>query len=126
MMFDDWAPYCPPTFRIRPAKPVRHQETCPVCGRSLVNLYRRDKEWKCKKCWDKEDSRPDLNKMVEVILDYERACDACTYKYDGCSGGISGGPNGPIYPPCAEHDPTQYLDEDLIVEVYDQIMEETG
>lgn len=41
-------------LRSRPGKSVAHQQTCPVCGRSLVNLYRRDKEWKCKKCWDKE------------------------------------------------------------------------
>ena len=33
-------------------KPVRHQQTCPVCGRKLVNTYRRDGVWKCKKCWD--------------------------------------------------------------------------
>lgn len=33
-------------------KPVRHQQTCPVCGRKLVNTYRRGDVWKCKKCWD--------------------------------------------------------------------------
>lgn len=49
---------------------IVHQETCPCCGRKLVNLYPGDsekfetvgndvvrktvKEWKCKKCWDKE------------------------------------------------------------------------
>ena len=37
-----------------PGKPVRHQQTCPVCGRTLVNTYQRDGVWKCKKCWDKE------------------------------------------------------------------------
>lgn len=36
------------------ANPVRHQETCPVCGRKLVNLYRKGDVWKCKQCWDKE------------------------------------------------------------------------
>lgn len=41
-------------FRIRPGKPVAHQQTCPVCGRTLVNIYRRGKVWKCKKCWGKE------------------------------------------------------------------------
>lgn len=38
-------------------KTVVHCETCPCCGRKLVNLYRKsveDKEWKCKACWDKE------------------------------------------------------------------------
>lgn len=49
---------------------VVHQETCPCCGRKLVNLYlgdvkkvvemygekvvKTEKEWKCKTCWDKE------------------------------------------------------------------------
>ena len=39
-----------------PAKPVVHHETCPCCGRKLVNLYRRDKEWKCRLCWEKHDA----------------------------------------------------------------------
>lgn len=38
----------------RPQKPVAHQQTCPACGRTLVNLYRRDGVWKCKGCWDAE------------------------------------------------------------------------
>lgn len=34
-------------------KGVRHQQTCPECGRQLVNLYvGKDGEWKCKKCWE--------------------------------------------------------------------------
>lgn len=39
----------------KPGKPIRHQETCPVCGRTMVNIYRRDGVWMCKKCWDKDD-----------------------------------------------------------------------
>lgn len=39
----------------KPAKPVRHQQTCPVCERKLVNTYRRGNMWKCKQCWDMED-----------------------------------------------------------------------
>ena len=39
---------------LAPGKPIRHHETCQVCGRTLVNIYRRDGVWKCKKCWDKE------------------------------------------------------------------------
>lgn len=109
---------------LRPSKPIAHQQTCPVCGRTLVNLYKRGEEWRCKKCWDKEDSRPSLQEMAEVILEHERACDTCSYQHDGCSGGVSGGPNGPIYPPCCSHDPLTYMEEDLIVEIYDEIMEE--
>lgn len=33
---------------------VRHHETCPVCGRTLVNLYRYNDEWKCRKCGEME------------------------------------------------------------------------
>lgn len=39
-------------WRFKPAKPVRHQQTCPVCGRKLVNTYLRDGEWKCRRCWE--------------------------------------------------------------------------
>ena len=55
--------YCDPytemmrLLRPRPSKSVVHQQTCPVCGRTLVNLYLRNKEWKCKKCWDKEERK---------------------------------------------------------------------
>lgn len=39
-------------WRLKPAKPVRHQQTCPVCGRRLVNTYLRDGKWKCRRCWE--------------------------------------------------------------------------
>lgn len=38
---------------------VVHQETCPCCGAKLVNLYRRDKAWKCRRCWEKHDKEND-------------------------------------------------------------------
>lgn len=41
---------------LKPGKPVMHQQTCSVCGKTMVNTYLRDGVWKCKKCWDKEDS----------------------------------------------------------------------
>ena len=31
---------------------VVHGAECPVCGRKGVNLYRRDKTLKCRKCWE--------------------------------------------------------------------------
>lgn len=37
-------------------KPVAHQETCPECGRTLVNVYRRGKVWKCRRCWEAQDA----------------------------------------------------------------------
>ena len=32
-----------------------HQQTCPVCGRTLVNLYRMHGVWKCRRCHEKEE-----------------------------------------------------------------------
>lgn len=29
-------------------------------------------------------------------------CNNCPYAEIGCSGGVKGGPHGPIYPPCAD------------------------
>lgn len=56
MMFYDWPYlYATGTFprqRFNSAKPVRHQQTCPVCGRKLVNTYRKDGVWKCRRCWE--------------------------------------------------------------------------
>ena len=34
---------------------VRAQETCPECGRTMVNIYQKGNEWKCKKCLDREE-----------------------------------------------------------------------
>lgn len=45
------------TMRRREEKPVRRQETCPCCGKKMINIYRRDEEWKCKACWDKIDAK---------------------------------------------------------------------
>ena len=30
--------------------PKRCQETCPRCGRKMVNVYLQDGEWKCRLC----------------------------------------------------------------------------
>lgn len=38
------------TMRRREEKPVRRQETCPCCGKKMINIYRREEEWKCKAC----------------------------------------------------------------------------
>ncbi len=32
---------------------TRHQQTCPDCKRELVNIYKQNNEWKCRKCWSK-------------------------------------------------------------------------
>ena len=55
MLFNDW-PYLDtfPRWLFKPAKPVRHQQTCPVCGRKLVNTYYKDGKWKCRRCWEED------------------------------------------------------------------------
>lgn len=38
------------------SKPIcRHQQTCPDCGRTLVNLYKKNGLWKCRLCWEEEE-----------------------------------------------------------------------
>lgn len=49
--------------------------------------------------------------------DGEEWCLYCRYN-DDCSGEVRGGPNGPIYPPCADGDP-ECLDEYAVLEVID-------
>ena len=46
-------------IRKRQSATVVHHETCPCCGAKLVNLYRRDKDWKCRRCWEKHDKEVD-------------------------------------------------------------------
>jgi ribosomal protein L37AE/L43A len=39
---------------VKSSKVKRHQETCPICGKKLVNLYfdTNHRVWQCKKCMD--------------------------------------------------------------------------
>ena len=39
-------------YHTEPRKPVLHQQTCPVCGRTLVNTYKHSGTWKCRRCWE--------------------------------------------------------------------------
>ena len=57
MLLSDWSYMVPPDYirrMFKPAKPVRHQQTCPVCGRKLVNTYLKDGAWKCRRCWEED------------------------------------------------------------------------
>lgn len=67
-----------------------------------------------------------FEKMVEAVNDCERLCDVCIYHAEGCNGGVSGGPTGPIYPPCADGDYWGFVDEEMLRGVYSDIMEEKG
>ena len=65
----------------------------------------------------------DFRKMLEAVIEQDRLCDVCRFQHDGC-GGLTLGPNGPIYPPCSDSDPENYVDEDFLREVYEEIMED--
>ncbi len=66
----------------------------------------------------KEDT---LDELIAVYIDRisDSLCGVCMYE-NNCSRGVSGGPNGPIYPPCADgDDPSYYIDEDALQEAVD-------
>lgn len=42
-------------------------------------------------------------------------CQYCRFS-DDCGGGVRGGSNGPIFPPCADGEPEMCLDEKAILE----------
>ncbi|WP_024294962.1 hypothetical protein [Lacrimispora indolis] len=48
-------------------------------------------------------------------LDGEVLCKYCTFSLD-CSGGVKGGPDGPIFPPCADGLDECYFDLDSYLE----------
>lgn len=62
--------------------------------------------------------------MLDKILHDDLCCQICIYRSDCSGGGVHGGPNGPIYPPCADKDFDLWVDEDLIEEVYRDYFEE--
>lgn len=66
----------------------------------------------------------EYTKMLRVVIENDRQCDVCRCYSWGCGGGIYGGPNGPVYPPCADGDPQKFVDEDRLEDVYNEIIEE--
>ena len=47
-------PYADQAFsKPKTIPPVMHRETCPCCGKTLVNLYWRNSSWRCLECWEK-------------------------------------------------------------------------
>lgn len=57
-----------------------------------------------------------MKSVREIIdsLDPEELCQYCRYEKEGCEGGVKGGQNGPIYPPCCEG----FDEEDFDLESY--------
>ena len=64
--------------------------------------------------------RMSFSQAIEVLTEHELACEVC--RYDGlCRRGVTGGPNGPIYPPCCDTDLTDLLHEDEAIELAEEI-----
>lgn len=61
-------------------KTTIHHETCPVCGKKLVNLYRRnmtDSAWRCRECWEKYDKE-----AAEATENDTPRCKTCQVQAD--------------------------------------------
>ena len=54
----------------------------------------------------------------------DEPCSVCKYNHDCNNGGVRGGSNGPIYPPCA--DKREIIDDDKLSEACVEIMIEEG
>lgn len=72
----------------------------------------------------KEEDDAEFEKMAVVLEEHNRICDACKFQHEGCSGGVHGGPNGPIYPPCTDGKANEYLDKKLLAIVYEELQKE--
>lgn len=52
-----------------------------------------------------------ITEAIDILLEHDAICPVCNYSFD-CTGGVSGGPNGPIYPPCSDGDYERLVDEE--------------
>lgn len=52
-----------------------------------------------------------MHDVREIIdsMEADDLCPYCKFRYD-CDGGVHGGPNGPIFPPCSEGLDEDYFD----------------
>lgn len=61
-----------------------------------------------------------FQQAIDVLLEHEQVCSVCRYESD-CRGGVHGGPNGPIFPPCCDAGYEQLLYEDDAIELAEEI-----
>lgn len=61
-----------------------------------------------------------LETAIDILLEHEQICSVCKYEGD-CSGGVSGGPSGPIYPPCSDGDYEALIYEEDAIELAEEI-----
>lgn len=55
-------------FKEQTKSAVRHRETCPECGRKLVNLYWRKSGYKCRACWERFEKDNALKEMGIAVF----------------------------------------------------------
>ena len=65
-------------------------------------------------------NRMTLSDAVDILLEHEQICSVCKYE-DECGGGVSGGPNGPIYPHCSNGDYEALVYDDDAIELAEEI-----
>lgn len=63
-----------------------------------------------------------MENVKEIIdsLDGDELCNYCRYKYEGCNGGVTGSPNGPIFPPCSDEFQEEWFDLESYTEDYEE------
>ena len=65
-----------------------------------------------------------FDEMAEYVENNGNICNACSFQIEGCDGGVRGSPSGPIYPPCADTDYKDLLNEERLIEEYESLKEE--
>lgn len=96
---------------------------CERCGYTFCVLCEPD-GWNKKSCVINEYRCPNCSQVlyekdiVKKWAETHNGDDYCGYCHfsDDCKHGVSGGPNGPIYPPCVDCDYEYYIDADLLLE----------
>lgn len=74
-----------------------------------------------RKQYEKRVEAMSRQEQIDFLLEKrDEMCLACRYNTDCRGGGVRGGPNGPIYPPCA--DGTDCLDDEDLFDACVEIM----
>lgn len=64
--------------------------------------------------------RMSIDEAIDILLEHEQICSVCRYD-DGCSKGVHGGPDGPIYPLCCDVDYKSLIYQDDAIDLAEEI-----
>lgn len=53
-------------------------------------------------------------------LEGDELCAICPHLIQECTGGVRGGPSGPIYPPCVDQSAEELVEYDAAIEAFHQ------